>query len=69
MKIGVNELKDLAGYTYHHTALTRGYLSRKEGSEYSEVYKGRYGEGYKVHVPYYLSTRYHTIVYYIKEED
>lgn len=51
---------------YHHSALTRGYFSRKSVGQVDE-YKGKFGEGYIIHQPYIKSTRYHIIQYYIKK--
>lgn len=33
---------------YHHTALTRGYVSVKETNGIIEPYKGKFGKGYVV---------------------
>ena len=51
-------------YKYHHTALTRGYVSVKsEGVR--EDYTGRFGTGYTVKRNNPNSTRYCYIDYYI----
>jgi len=49
---------------YSHSALTRGYISRKI---YGRIvpYKGRYGTGYKVYSPNPDSTRYCIVSYYL----
>lgn len=59
--------------TYHHTAYTKGYISRKDKRTAEEIlkagggcpYKGRYGEGYTVETPCYNTTQYHHITYFI----
>lgn len=47
----------------HHSALSRGYVSRK-GIAYKEAYRGRFGIGVKVHHPSYGMTSHHHITYY-----
>lgn len=47
----------------HHSALARGYVSRK-GIAYKEAYRGRFGIGVKVHHPSYGMTSHHHITYY-----
>lgn len=54
------------GYHLHHTALSRGYISRKLKNGIVEAYNGRFGEGFAVLKPNYESTRYHFISYYVK---
>ncbi len=49
---------------YHHSALTRGYMSRKSAAEI-HPYAGRYGQGYTVETPNYKTNNYHNIEYYI----
>lgn len=39
-----------AGYTLHHTAAARGYISRRSEGVIRE-YSGRFGTGYAVHTP------------------
>lgn len=54
-------------YMYHHAACAGGYVSRVKDAELSfEVYDGRFGRGYRLHLPRFDSTRYHTVVYYIE---
>lgn len=55
-------------YKHCKTSWERGYVSRKlKEKDYPiEKYKGRYGEGYKVHIPSYKSTMYNYLDYYIK---
>ena len=55
----------------HHTALIRGYVSRKRPVEdiTATPYKGRYGAGYIVDYPNYNSTRYSLRTYYIFESE
>jgi hypothetical protein len=51
-------------YKYHHTALTRGYVSVKsEGVR--EDYTGRFGTGYTIKRNNPDSTRYCYIDYYV----
>lgn len=51
-------------YEYHHTALTRGYVSVKsEGIK--EEYAGKFGTGYTVKRNNPDSTRYCYIDYYV----
>ena len=52
------------GLIFHHIAWERGYLSRKE-SPFLTKYKGKFGEGYKLHIPTYKSTHYHIIEYFV----
>lgn len=51
---------------YSHSALTRGYISRKI---YGRIvpYKGRFGTGYKVYSTNPDSTRYCIVEYYLNE--
>lgn len=53
-------------YKYHHTALTRGYVSVKAADGIREDYKGRFGTGYTVlrHNP--NSTQYCYKEYYVE---
>lgn len=52
-------------FNYHHTALTKGYVSRKcEGIV--KPYKGRFGEGYKILRPNWQSVRYSYVEYWVK---
>lgn len=52
---------------YHHSALEKGYVSRKLEC-IIEKYSGKFGTGFKVLYPNYRSTRYVVIQYYIYEE-
>ena len=61
----IQDLKD-KGYAHHHTAWTRGYISRMLEHGVPQPYKGRYGVGYTVGIPSYDSTRYYRVAYYIK---
>ena len=54
--------------TYHHSALARGYVSRKLEC-IIEDYTGKFGTGYKVSYPNYRSPRYKVIQYYIFENE
>lgn len=52
----------------HHTALCRGYVSRKSNAEpVIEEYSGRFGRGYKVYSPNWRSTEYCYVSYYIDD--
>ena len=65
-KVLIAMLRDMTGgegLTLHHSALARGYVSRK-GIAYKEVYRGRFGIGVKVHHPSYGMTSHHHIEYY-----
>ena len=60
----IEELEN-AGYKYHHTALFRGYVSRK--IDYQILpYEGRFGVGYKVLKPNPNSHNYSWVEYYVK---
>lgn len=53
----------------HHTAYARGYVSRKQkdfAAYEKEPYSGKFGKGYRVLMPCYLSTSYYVVAYYIK---
>ncbi len=54
------------GYHLHHTALSRGYISRKLKDGIVEEYDGRFGKGYTVSKPNFESTRYYFVSYYVK---
>ena len=55
-------------YEYHHSAYTRGYVSRKATEEQLPriPYNGRFGRGYYVDCPCFNSTRYCVRKYYIE---
>ena len=53
-----------AGYSEHHTAWARRYVSRKGDGEV-ESYSGRFGTGYKVYTPSWDSTTYCRVTYYV----
>lgn len=53
------------GYTWHHTSYARGYQTAKEARV--DDYKGRFGEGYKIHIHSDRSSTYHLVMYYTKE--
>lgn len=66
-KVLVAMLRDMCGdvgLQYHHTALARGYVSRKSDG-YREVYRGRFGIGVKIHRPSYDMTSHHRISYHV----
>jgi hypothetical protein len=57
---------EAAGYKNHHSAWTRGYVSRKNNTEVLKGYKGKFGEGYAVLTASFESTQYCRITYYVK---
>jgi len=54
--------------TYHHTAYSRGYVSRKTAIDnyHVEFYSGRFGEGLKVYYPNWDSTGYCRVSYFTR---
>jgi hypothetical protein len=48
----------------HHTALARGYVSRKTDGHVND-YSGYFGKGYAHYKPNFESTRYCYVTYYI----
>jgi len=57
-------------YSFHHSALTRGYVSRKgidQEEVYVQEYSGRFGEGVVYDAPNWESNRYCYRNYYIKK--
>ena len=61
----INEILN-AGYTLHHIASQRGYISRR-GEDEIIPYKGKFGDGYKVLSPRWDTTQYVRVSYYTKE--
>lgn len=64
------EKQDLSALTdvffrFHHSALGKGYVSRKYKVYKVEEYHGKFGDGIKIHYPCLYSTRYHIVCYYI----
>ena len=57
---------ELEGLKKLHTSLARGYMFRKEKDGRIEPYKGKFGEGFKLHEPYYKSNNYHQVSYFVK---
>lgn len=55
---------DRCGLEFHHSATTKGYVSRKKLRGYAEPYEGRFGVGIIIHRPRWNTTQYHTIDYY-----
>lgn len=55
---------DNEGYEFHHSALKRGYMSRKITGVLS-LYDGRFGKGYIIEMPRRDNNNYHTIMYFI----
>ena len=60
----IKEMKDDGTIYESHTSLAKGY-ERRTGNGSVEGYKGRFGEGFKVHTPNFKSTRYHYTTYYL----
>lgn len=61
------KVREINGKSYelHHTALTRGYVSKKEVNGIVEAYEGRFGKGYTVKRNNPDSTRYCIIEYWV----
>ena len=55
-------------YVEHHTALTRGYVSKKIKTTKPKEYNGYFGKGYTVKSHNSRSTRYCYITYYVEKE-
>lgn len=57
------------GYTCYTISNRRGYIKRAKGKDsvycLAMPYKGRYGEGFTLHLPD-KRTAYHTVEYYVK---
>jgi len=53
--------------SYHHTARTQGYVSRKSEGSKPIPYDGRFGKGFKIYRPAYDSTRYCFVEYWVKK--
>lgn len=52
------------GVKYSHSAIQRVYCKRTvEG--FVEKYEGRFGSGFKIHKPYWKSSAYHRIEYWL----
>ena len=64
-RMASNILKDY-GYTEVKTSYAKGYISAIDG-DYIEDYKGRYGEGFKLHTYASNTNNYHYITYFVKE--
>lgn len=56
------------GIEFHHSSLQRGYCSRKADG-FVEPYEGRFDVGFVIHRPYWRSTSYHTVEYWLYPED
>lgn len=56
---------------YHHTSMTRGYVSRELGLDELPAipYSGRFGKGFKVLTPCNKSTQYCFVEYWIEKEE
>ena len=53
------------GYTEVTTSYAKGYISAIDG-DYIEDYKGRYGEGFKLHTYASNTNNYHYVTYFVK---
>lgn len=53
------------GYTLHHTATCRGYVSRVGDAYAEEAYDGKFGRGFKILRPNWESTRYCYVEYWV----
>lgn len=63
----IRRIIDERNLTYHHTALARGYVRKKDGGYRYETYNGRFGEGIKVFRNCDYSSRFCEVDYYVKE--
>ena len=63
----MNKVNTEPGYRVLHMSYARGYQKRTIPPTV-EPYKGRYGEGWKVHHPIWTSTQYHIVEYIVKED-
>ena len=61
--------KELQNLKKSHTALMRGYVSRKNPEGVMLKYSGKWGTGYKVLTPSWESTRYCYVTYYVNIKD
>lgn len=52
-------------YSLHHTAMTRGYISRKNEPA-PTPYSGKFGKGFVIYRPNWESTRFSFVDYYIE---
>ena len=66
MEVAARELEN-NGFKFHHSATRWGYHSVKGITV--KPYKGRFGEGYTIECNDCRSTRYHSMFYFIKEEN
>ncbi len=56
-----------SGHTLHHTASSRGYVSRKADSPVEfRTYKGKFGEGYAVYTPRWDTTQFCNVEYWVR---
>lgn len=63
-KIKISESLINEGYIFHHEALERGYISRKE-PPFLTNYTGKFGKGYKLHIPCFNGSNFHIIQYFV----
>jgi hypothetical protein len=61
----VKQMVDAKELRQMHTALTRGYVSRKTKGTVVP-YSGKFGEGFVAYTPNWDSTRYCFVTYYVK---
>ena len=61
-----DKLPNVEQLKYHHTAMFRGYVTRKEYG-IIEPYNGKFGNGFVVKRPNWNSTQYSFVDYYIYE--
>lgn len=54
---------------FHHTSMSRGYVSKKAIEGIKEEYNGRFGKGYTIKTNNPNSTRYCFISYYTEVEE
>lgn len=52
--------------TYHHSALSRGYI--RVGETRTESYSGRFGTGLKIYKHNPISSRYCVVEYWTEED-
>ena len=60
----LEELK-FDGFKLHHSAIHKGYVSRKHPEGIIVPYVGRYGHGYKRFLPRYDTSQFVTVEYWI----
>lgn len=53
------------GFTFHHGANRKGYITRK-ASGFIKEYSGRFGTGFTIEKPSFDGTMFHPVNYYIE---